>query len=366
MASEVPPKIDGQSQTAEFLPDAADSAPKPKQRSWRRKYRKMRAKFEDTMSTSNTLIKDEFRAMALARRLQEQNDQILEMLLDMNDAARLPANFRFDLRLPSDTDAAVPEPDPEILQQKLQELRTDLASGTITTEEYAQKSEQLHNPRPILSTRTLAVLLAKVPHTSEVPNPVPDGLELSEHAPGYMSPSHEEEYLHATDLALADPTMYDPNSHDGRPLRISSAHPIPNEKDLTIRNPDSVYNWLRKHQPQVFLQDKDAIHHENTSEKSSARPGNASRGGKRQSAVTATTPGPKIEHELPDEEQGFIPESGTAGGPKGKKGTKEDDGTYRPKGGSSRAGKRKREEGETPVPKGRGKKNRVSGGAVAS
>jgi hypothetical protein len=34
----------------------------------------MRAKFEDTITTSNTLIKDEFRQMALARRLQEQNE----------------------------------------------------------------------------------------------------------------------------------------------------------------------------------------------------------------------------------------------------------------------------------------------------
>lgn len=40
----------------------------------RRKYRKMRAKFEDTMNQSNQLIKDEYKAIALARRLQEQNE----------------------------------------------------------------------------------------------------------------------------------------------------------------------------------------------------------------------------------------------------------------------------------------------------
>jgi hypothetical protein len=295
------------------------------------------------------------------------HSQILEVLLDMNDAARLPANLRLDLRELSEIDAAIPalevDPDPEIIQQRLQELRMDLGQNLITPEEYARKADQLHNPKPIVSTRTLAALLAKVPHTSGFPNPIPDGLELSEHAPGYMSPSHEEEYLHATDVALADPTIYDPESHDGRPLRITTSHPIPNEKDLTVQNPDSVYNWLRKHQPQVFLQDKDPAHPENMSEKSSARPGNGSRGGKRQSAVTATTPGPKTEHELPEEEVGFIPETGTGG--KGKKGLKEDDTAYRPKGGSSRPGKRKREEGDTPAPKGR-KKNRVSAAASTS
>lgn len=40
----------------------------------RRKYRKMRAKFEETMAASNQLIMDEWKTQALARRLQEQNE----------------------------------------------------------------------------------------------------------------------------------------------------------------------------------------------------------------------------------------------------------------------------------------------------
>lgn len=42
----------------------------------RRKYRKMRAKFEETMNTSNSLFKEEYKMMALARRLQEQNESV--------------------------------------------------------------------------------------------------------------------------------------------------------------------------------------------------------------------------------------------------------------------------------------------------
>jgi hypothetical protein len=34
----------------------------------------MRVKFDETMNISNTLIKDEYRAIAVARRLQEQNE----------------------------------------------------------------------------------------------------------------------------------------------------------------------------------------------------------------------------------------------------------------------------------------------------
>jgi hypothetical protein len=294
--------------------------------------------------------------------------QLLDVLLDMNEMTRLPSKLRFDLREFADTDTTVSsvevEADPEALQKRLQELRDDLTRGTITPEEFAQREAKLHSSQTVITNRTLVGLETKVPHTTQVPEPAPEGLILGEHAPGYMSPAHEEEYLLAMDVALADPSVYDPNLHDGRPLRINPSRPVPTDKDLTIQNPDSVYNWLRKHQPQVFLQDKDPQHPENLSEKSSARPGNGPGRGKRPSAVGTSTPGPKTDPDALDEELGFIPESGTAGG-KGRRGKQEDDSAYRPKGGSSRPAKRKREDGD-PTPKGGRKKNRTSGGAVAS
>ncbi|KAF2003677.1 hypothetical protein P154DRAFT_543726 [Amniculicola lignicola CBS 123094] len=364
MASEARPQPEGELPDAPPPDAAADDAQQPPvKRSWRRKYRKMRAKFEDTMVESNNLIKGEFKAMAISRRLQEQNDQILELLLDLNDSPRLPAHLRFDLRTLAESDANHPEAvlrvDPDTVQRKLQELRNDLANSVISAEEYAQRADQLHNAPPVPPLRSLARLEGTVPHTTEVPDPLPEGLLLGEDAPGYMSPAHEEEYLLATDMALADPA-YDPNAHDGRPLRTATtANPMPSEKDLTLRNPDSVYNWLRKHQPQVFLQDKE--HPENMSEKSSARPANAPGRGKRPSAVSGT-PGPRTE-DAAEEEVGFIPESGT-GSVKGRKLKDADDSAYRPKGGSSRSGKRKREDGDQPT-KGR-KKNRASGGMTAN
>ncbi|ORY08492.1 IEC3 subunit of the Ino80 complex, chromatin re-modelling-domain-containing protein [Clohesyomyces aquaticus] len=288
----------------------------------------------------------------------------------MNEATRLPAHLRFDLRELSEVDSVIPshEPDadPSVVQRRIQELRDDLAHELITAEEYAHKVDQLHATQPVIPKRSLVSLEAKTPHSIQIPDPAPEGLMLGEHAPGYMSPVHEEEYLLATDSILENPAAYDPNAHDGRPLRIPPSQPIPNDKDLTLRNPDSVYNWLRKNQPQVFLQDKDPQHHENLSEKSSARPGNAPGRGKRPSGVGAGTPGPKTDQD-PDDEIGFIPETGT-GSSKRKRGMdKDDDSAYRPKGGASRPGKRKREEGDTPVGKGgRKKANRASGGATAS
>lgn len=230
----------------------------------------------------------------------------------------------------------------------------------ITPEEFAQKSDQLHS-QSIIPTRTLADLEATVPHSTQAPDPLPEGLLIGEHAPGYMSPAHEEEYLLAMDQALADPSIYDPEAHDGRPLRLAQTrHHIPTEKELSIQNPDSVYNWLRKHQPQVFLQDKDAAHAETVSEKSSARPATTS-GRKRHSHVSGATPGPK--NEEVDEELGFIPETGTTGG-RGRRGHKgDDDQAYRPK-GSGRGSKRKREDGETSTRGGRKKRQSAASAAM--
>lgn len=271
----------------------------------------------------------------------------------MNDSARLPTRLRLDLRQQAEIDAKPTIEDPELVHQRLSSLRTDLASGIITAEEYARRAEQLHNSQTIQLSRSLAALEAKVPHTTEAPEPPIDGLDLSETAPGYMSPTHEEEYLALLDQATADPTYLD--SH---PLRGPSSHLPPTEKELTVRNPDSVYNWLRKHQPQVFLQDKDPQHPENVPEKAASRANGGGRG-KRQSAA-AGTPGPKTDQE---EEEGVDAESGVAakGGRKSKGG--ENDSAYRPKGGSSRAPKRKREDGE-PAAKA-SKRKRASAGIAA-
>jgi hypothetical protein len=350
----------------------------------------MRVVFEDKMNMSNQLIKDECKAVALARRLQEQNEyappiliasygssqrysQILDLLLDINDAARIPGHLRFDLRSPSPSESVVPsleadtDPDPIAIQNAIREAREELITGQISPEEFARIEQTLSSKSLALGPRNLSKLAASTPHTSQPPSRLEE-LQLGHNAPGYLSPNHEEEYLLAADAALQDPNIYDPQSRDGRPLRLATHAQLPNDKELSLRNPDSVYNWLRKNQPQVFLQDKDPHHAENASEKSSARPGAAGHGGhrgKRPSAVSTSTPGPKTEQDALDDEIGFIPESGATVGPGKRIKNKEGDEPYRPKGGSSRPPKRKREEVETPA-KGPRKKSRASGGAGGS
>ncbi|CAN9082452.1 unnamed protein product [Alternaria alternata] len=368
MASEAPPPMDAPAPAhAQDAPDAGDATMKPVKRSWRRKYRKMRIKFDEAMTDSDNLIKQEWKAMGTARRLQENNDQILDILLELNEQTRVNPRLRYDLRHLSQADTAVDSlevgPGPEFVKQQLQALRDDVAANRITPEEYATKADQLHTSQAIQQTlKSLASLQSKVPHTTraDLPDHPIEGIDLSEHAPGYMSPAHEDEYLLATDQLLEQPG-FDQTLQQGRPVRLASAQPPLSEKDLTVRNPDSVYNWLRKHQPQVFLQDKDAAHHENLSEKSAApktTKANAAKV-KRESNIGGGTPGPR-DH---DDEDSAAPETG-----KGRRktgGGGDDDTAYRPKGGSSRPAKRKREEGDTPVGKGSRKKNRASTGQPA-
>lgn len=314
--------------------------------------------------------------MGTARRLQAENDQLLDALLDFNNQPRVPARQRFDLAVAgtavcSTADlnaehATNAEKDPaaglgissEATQQRLQELRDQLNAGAITPEQYTQQADQLHNTQAVQQVlRSLDSLEASVPHTNLTDiTALPDGIDLSENAPGYMSPQHEEEYLLALDQLLEDPA-FDPSSTQHRTFHLGPSQPPLSEKDLTIRNPDSVYNWLRKNQPQVFLQDKDAPHHDNMSEKAAPKGGSKK---SRQSNVGGTgTPGPKEDH---DGDDSAAPE----GRGKGKKsGTDPDDSAYRPKGGSSRPAKRKREAGEGET-KGSRKKNRPSVAAQAA
>ena len=49
--------------------------------SCRKKYRKMRVRFDERMRESNTLFREEHKAIALARRLQEQNEYATRLLV---------------------------------------------------------------------------------------------------------------------------------------------------------------------------------------------------------------------------------------------------------------------------------------------
>jgi hypothetical protein len=180
----------------------------------------------------------------------------------------------------------------------------------------------------------------------------------------------DEEYGRSGKLIAPLPTLA-PLAHANE----NAGKDAGSNRDFAVRNPTSVYNWLRKHAPKTFLQDGETHDKENGDEPSSGRGhgrGKGERGsgrggsvrGKRMSKVAAA------ESADADEDTGYDAAVTPSAGGKGKrKRVVDDDPGYRPKGGSSRPTKKKRksEGGIDSTPTGGPKRSRKSGlGAESS
>ncbi|KAI4120011.1 MAG: hypothetical protein LQ345_000270 [Seirophora villosa] len=346
---------------------------KPSYKSFRKKYLKKRHGFKEKYRESNTLFEDEQRTTRIANRLLEQNDQLLDLLLDLNESKRIPAPLRYALS-PTPSPSAVPSLEPDdphpssILQaaqsaaSKLNHAYNLLSSGQISPARFSEISTQLE---PILRNPTpLTTLFARTPHTTR--ESIPSDTLEHDFAPTdttFLTSTHEDAYLNVLDAAIS-------SSHSDTDAAVAALKKdaVPSvkdvHKDLSVRNPVSAYNWLRKHKPELFasmqLNDLSGIAGETGQErkpKPSPKPntshpgggGSGSRGGggngKREKKSEVNL---KPEPEMLDEEGNVIggtaegaPAPGTLPAKGGKRKRGEDD-AYRPKGGSSRPGKRKR------------------------
>ncbi|CAI7609104.1 hypothetical protein N7533_000548 [Penicillium manginii] len=308
------------------LPDApADTAVKAPVRSFKKKYAKMKVKFDHGIRENENLIREELRIEDLSKRIQEQNDQLLEVLLEFNESLQVSPTLRFDLNMPADipslpTAEQVIAPlveDATLARTTLKEAKTELANGTFSAGAYRQVEESIKRNKEFAPAMNYSTL-CKVPHTA---TNAPDAEKITdgvERRLGYFTPEHETEYYLALDAKLGD---------EAAALQVERIPDPPTfaerEKDANLRNPASVHNWLRRNQPQT-LQD-----HEVASEKSTSRPSN------QRSSKRAPT---QRKDEEAHEEEGIDAEPT----PKNKRKREEDTG-YRPKGGSSRSKKKKDE-----------------------
>ena len=338
----------------------------------RKKFLKLRHNFKDKMRDSNKFFDEEQHAMRLARRLQEQNEyystsramrtqllnrsfcsQLLDLLLDINESTKVLPHLRYDLRSPTPDASAVPALEPDLspsgpseiesTRAALEEAKQDLYTGQITPAAFKTMEAEF---QAILNRTNSLTNLSRVQHTT--PDMVGAAVmpkDLLQEAPiGYMTPGHEDEYLSALDSYLASLPPEAP------PMLPRPARPTDREreKDTQLRNPVSVYNWLREYKPKVFLQDprpeekepapeKVASVPESAGHKVSPKPPPSGTTKRRSAAVPKQEPEP--EPEILDDEGNVI---GGAGidppAPKSKR--KRDDEAYRPKGGSSKSRKR--------------------------
>ena len=166
--------------------------------------------------------------------------------------------------------------------------------------------------------------------------------DLLQEAPiGYMTPGHEDDYLSALDNHLAP--LHPETATLPHPIKPSDRE---REKDAQLRNPVSVYNWLREHKPKVFLQDprpeeKEPVPEkvssvtESTGRKASPKPPSSGTTKRRSAPKQEVEPEP----EILDDEGNVIGGAGIDP-PASKSKRKREDDAYRPKGGSSKSRKR--------------------------
>lgn len=335
-------------------PLATDEASKPTYKSYKKKFLKLRHNFKDRMRDSNRFFDEEQHAMRLARRLEEQNDQLLDLLLDINGSTKVLPHLRYDLRSPTPDASAVPALEPDLppygpseiesARAALEEAKQDLYTGQITPAAFKNMEAELN---AILNRTNSLSNLSRVPHTNlnivsaeEIPK------DLLQEAPiSYMAPSHEDDFLSALDTYLANLPPKAPLMLP-RPYRPTDRE---REKDAQIRNPVSVYNWLREHRPKIFLQDpprpeeKESVAEKVSSVSESggpkASPKPPASGAAKRRSTAASKQEVEPEPEILDDEGNVIGGAGIEPpAPKSKR--KRDDDAYRPKGGSSKARKR--------------------------
>ncbi|KAL9053729.1 MAG: hypothetical protein Q9162_004603 [Coniocarpon cinnabarinum] len=279
----------------------------------------MRQRFDDRMEEANNLFLATHHLNEVAQRLQEQNDQLLEIINDLNGSSKVPSKYRYDVALPADqTQQDTPplkrskrEPSPAAI--KLAELEREVS--------YTYATELAALPNDLLD------------HEGNAPN-------------GYLTPKHEEDYLGVIDNALdviplpspsRPNTILDP-SVDLRPRHTSP----PTERDFATQNPVSVHNWLLRHKP---LLKTDDVTSERGDNGSTVGAPTASTHSKKKSSASQRRERTKEDapFEGLDDEIGFDADEMMS---KKRKRGADGDQTYRPKGGRSKAAKRKRERGD--------------------
>ena len=242
----------------------------------------------------------------------------------------MPPRLRYDLKPASEQNERDGVAKEELTQEeghlRLRKARYQLQTGEIDAKTYRDIESSVLGTPAFAPERSYTSLLELAPPPLQNGNKTETNTVTGDM---YLSTRQEEQYLQSLD-AFLDGTTNNPRSHSTNSLGSRNAEKTTDrEREMQLKNPVSVYNWLRKHQPQVFLQDN-----EPGAEKA-ARP-TGSRSSARKSVNKEAL---KREPELYDDD-GIAMDAGSSARGKRKR---EDDGGYRPKGGNSRGTKRKKE-----------------------
>lgn len=219
---------------------------------------------------------------------------------------------------------------PESARLVLKEIKVELKEGRITQADFDNLYRSI---LPYLRKGiSLAYLERTVPHTKlkdlvDKKIPLPSDL-VKENPVGYLTYEREAEYLDRLDAEYDSTFPSDPQG------RSSYNRPLNAARD----NPNSALNWLRKNQPQVFLQDTELQEKAQDAKQSGAAGSSKDTPAKREGGRAKRG---SVAQEVLDEEGyivgGVATENGGTIKGKRKRGGGNDDGAYHGKtGGSAR------------------------------
>ncbi|KAK4503673.1 hypothetical protein PRZ48_004588 [Zasmidium cellare] len=333
---------------------------RPRYKSWRKKYRKMRHKFDGVLEENRKLFKEEQKLESIAKRLREELDQLLDLLLDVNSNPALPPELRFNISLDQahSAIAAIPSVVPaDILPETANEM---LVEYTVAVQRGQIPHLDLNVIRHQLDKTLAAQGVAPVDHlghtTSHTIVPandsdMPEDMRGS-NPPSFLTAEEEDAHLLRLDAKLGDPVsedrMREKEKEGADEKHWAELTPREVERQTELQNPQSQHNWLKTHAKNgagMEVDDNESLASHDT------KPAPA-RGGKGKRDLAKQVG----DRAVGRAREGFSPGAASAGfgeeddfafvdehpGASKKRGRGDVDGTYRVKGGKTGAGKGKR------------------------
>ncbi|KAF3396587.1 hypothetical protein DPV78_007777 [Talaromyces pinophilus] len=335
------------------LPDAPAATTKQPCHSFKKKFAKLKVKFELEMRESEALVREQLRIEDVSKKLQETNDQLLEVLMEFNDSIYIPTNLRYDLSLPGEmTPPMTPDDDDDIApstytttaaKAALKEARAELEAGEITADTYRRLERGVKRSTTFRPSMQYASLRQIAQHSGSVAASSASIFgELDQDSTtllnmNYMTPEHEHEYLLALDAKMGDAAA------DVQLKQLPEKPTFADrEREAILQNPNSVYNWLRRNTPYVFLQDNEVASEKSSQVQTQPQRSTAAtaRSSKRSSLAASKAAKEAKEEDMYDED-GIALDVPAPSATKAKRKRDEDTG-YRPKGGRSGGSKKKK------------------------
>ncbi|OQO02368.1 hypothetical protein B0A48_11922 [Cryoendolithus antarcticus] len=231
-------------------PQAATPSNHPPYKSWRKKYRKIRTHSDAIQSENHALYKTEHKLEHLAKRLREELDHLLETLLEINQSPVVPAELRFDVRLPSQRSLGTGHVRSDISLQEADEMVGEytiaVQHGRIPPLDLAIIREQVQEALASQGVVGLEALEARVPA------PIVGALEdlplecRGNDAPGYMSAELEAEFYARLDASLETGLGFEREGVVGvGEVNQADMTPRELERQMELQNPMSQHNWLK-------------------------------------------------------------------------------------------------------------------------